>query len=114
MELVGKLIKINPAKGGTSKKGTEWKSQSIVLDNGSDFNNEVCIEAFGDKGISQLRDLKIGSDMKVLCNIYSQEYNGTYYNKISGYHFASTNQTPVSPTQIEEGIDHKGGDDLPF
>ena len=52
--------------------------------------------------------------MKVLCNIYSQEYNGTYYNKISGYHFVTINQTPVSPTQIEEGIDHKGGDDLPF
>ena len=94
MELVGKLIKINPAKGGVSKAGKEWKSQSIVLDNGADFNNEVCIDAFGDKNITQVHQLKIGSDMKVLCNIYSQEYNGTYYNKISGYHFVTINEVP--------------------
>tara|TARA_R110000822_G_scaffold155766_1_gene295560 strand:+ start:364 stop:699 length:336 start_codon:yes stop_codon:yes gene_type:complete len=111
MEVSGKLVKVLDLEQGTSKAGKDWQKQSIVLDNGGEFNNEVCVSAFGDK-VNQIADLKIGVDMKILCNVYSREYKGRYYNSIDGYHFAQVNQTPP------EGLDkHFAGttpDDLPF
>ena len=110
MEVSGKLVKVLDLEQGTSKSGKDWQKQSIVLDNGGEFNNEVCVSAFGDK-VNQIADLKIGVDMKILCNVYSREYKGRYYNSIDGYHFAQVNQTP-------QGLDgHFQGttpDDLPF
>ena len=115
MEVSGKLVKVLDLEQGTSKAGKDWQKQSIVLDNGGEFNNEVCVSAFGDK-VNQIADLKIGVDMKILCNVYSREYKGRYYNSIDGYHFAQVNQTPPEdmPTKEELRSMYDTPEDLPF
>ena len=49
---------------GISKAGKEWQKQSFVLDTGSDFNNEICIDTFGEK-IELIQNLKIGANIEV-------------------------------------------------
>ena len=90
MEVRGKLKTILPLESGTSKAGKEWQKQSIVIDTGDDFNNIVCVSAFGDK-VAKMNMLEEGMTVVILCNVYSREYNGKYYHNIDGYHF--TNQT---------------------
>ena len=86
MEVTGKLIKILDLEEGTSKAGKTWQKQSIVIDNGDEFNNLIAVSAFGDK-VDKLNRLELGMDVSIMCNIYSREYNGKYYHNIDGYHF---------------------------
>ncbi len=108
MEVTGKLVKKLELETGTSKAGKEWQKQSIVIDTGNDFNNEVCVSAFGDK-LKQMNKLEIGMEVSVLCNVYSREYNGRYFHNIDGYFF--TNQTNASSDKITNG---EAEEDMPF
>jgi len=110
MDINGKLVEILPLKSGISKKTEkEWQSQSIIIDNGDDFNNLICVEAFGDK-VKSLRNLKIGDQMTILVNLYSQKWGDNWYNKINGYHFA------VKDRDLLENKDtmQNGDTDMPF
>ena len=104
MEVKGTLVKVLDLEQGTSKSGKDWQKQSIVLDNGGDFNNEVCVSAFGDK-VNQIANLEIGMNLTILCNVYSREFKGRYYNSIDGYHFSNTSnieQSAVSDAAEED------------
>ena len=87
MEFTGKLIKKFDIESGISKAGKEWNKQSILIEQNAEFNKEVVISAFGDK-IQKIKNLQEGDNLKVLCNVYSREYNGRYFHNIDGYHFA--------------------------
>ena len=105
MEVKGKLVKKLAVESGVSKSGKEWRKQSIVIDTGGEFNNEVCVSAFGDK-MDSMNKLEIGMEVKILCNVYSREYNGRYFHNIDGYWF--TKNTKEEATVVPES------DDLPF
>lgn len=106
MEVKGKLVKKLDLETGISKAGKEWKKQSILIDTGGDFNNEICVSAFGDK-LEQMLKLEVGMEVSVLCNVYSREYNGRYFHNIDGYFF--TNQSNKSSDKIQNGEE-----DMPF
>ena len=106
MEVKGTVLRKLELETGISKAGKEWKKQSIVIDTGNDFNNEVCISAFGDK-VEKMNNLKVGMQVSILCNVYSREYNGRYYHNIDGYFF--TNQSNKSSEKIQNGEE-----DMPF
>ena len=109
MELTGTVLRKLELETGISKKsGKEWKKQSIVIDTGGEFNNEVCVSAFGDK-LQQMNKLEIGMEVSVLCNVYSREYNGRYFHNIDGYFF--TNQSNKSSDKIQNG---EAEEDMPF
>ena len=107
MEITGKLIKKFDIESGISKAGKEWHKQSILLEQNAEFNKEVVISAFGDK-IQKLKNLQEGDNLKVLCNIYSREYNGRYFHNIDGYWFAKA-EAEAEAEKIEND-----NDDLPF
>ena len=107
MEVKGKLKTILPLESGTSKAGKEWQKQSIVIDTGDDFNNIVCVSAFGDK-VAKMNMLEEGMTVAILCNVYSREYQGKYYHNIDGYHFANQSNNP------EVNDDFVTSDDTPF
>jgi len=108
MEVTGKLVKILELETGTSKAGKEWKKQSILIDTGGEFNNEICVSAFGDK-LEQMLKLEVGMEVSVLCNVYSREYNGRYFHNIDGYFF--TNQSNKPSGKIQNG---EAEEDMPF
>jgi|TARA_R110001583_G_scaffold64962_3_gene187907 hypothetical protein len=103
MQVTGTLIKKLELETGTSKAGKEWQKQSIVIDTGEEFNNIVCVSAFGDK-VKDIERLDIDMTINVMCNVYSREYKGKYYHNIEGWKFAQG-------VKAEEMVT---SDDLPF
>ena len=79
-------------------------------DESEDFNNIVCVSAFGDK-VKQLSALKLGDKMTILCNVYSREYKGKYYHNIDGYHFTVNSKEELSNNSMVTSDDNE---DLPF
>ena len=106
MEVTGKLVKKLELETGVSKAGKEWKKQSILIDTGGEFNNEICVSAFGDK-LEQMHRLEVGMDVSVLCNVYSREYKGKYYHNIDGYWFVQEENKQTKNEFITS-------DDMPF
>ena len=100
MEVTGTVLRKVELETGTSKAGKEWQKQSIVIDTGGEFNNEICVSAFGDK-LKQMNKLEVGMEVSVLCNVYSREYNGRNFHNIDGYVF--TNQSNKSSYKITNG-----------
>jgi hypothetical protein len=114
MEITGKIIKFLDLESGRSKAGKEWQKQSIILDNGDEFNKEVMVSAFGDK-IKQMNKLQIGMTAAILCNVYSREYNGKYYTNIDGYHFTNQSNNPaVNLLDNKDTMLNGDSEDLPF
>ena len=112
MDVNGKLVEVLPLKSGISKNTQkQWQSQSIIIDNGDDFNNLICVEAFGDK-VKQLIDLKIGDQMNVLINLYSQKFGDNWYNKINGYMFSVSERNPQDILGNKDTM--MNGDNAPF
>ena len=60
MELKGKLESKLKAETGTSKAGKEWTKQTIVINNGSEYNPQTAISFFGDDKVKML-------DLLILC-----------------------------------------------
>jgi len=87
MQVTGKLVKKLELETGTSKAGKAWQKQSIVINTGEDYNNIICISAFGDK-VNDLERLEIDMTVNVMVNVYSREYKGKYYHNIEGWKFA--------------------------
>ena len=111
MEVKGKLVKKLAVESGVSKSGKEWRKQSILIDTGGEFNNEVCVSAFGDK-MDSMNKLEYDMEVKILCNVYSKEYKGKYYHNIDGYHFT---QNFISGASVEYSTTPPSIDeDLPF
>ena len=107
MEIIGKLVKKLAVESGISKAGKEWKRQSILVDQGTDFNKEVVVGFFGDK-IKQLRDLNEGAEVNIKVNVYSREFNGKYYHSIDGYLIGQkSNVKPPSSFVVAD-------EDMPF
>ena len=108
MEVKGKLVKILDFEQGTSKAGKGWAKQTVVIDNGGEFNNLIAVSAFGEDKIKNLNKLEIGMTVAILCNVYSREYNGKYYHNIDGYHFTNQTDNP------EVNADFVTSEDTPF
>ena len=104
MKITGKLAKVLEKQKGVSKAGKEWQKQSFVLDTGSDFNNEICIDCFGEK-IEMIQNLKIGANIEVKLNVSSKEFKGRYYHNISAWDIS------LQDGVVEESVE---SDDMPF
>ena len=84
MKITGKLTKVLKKQTGVSKTGKEWQKQSFILDTGADFNNEICIDCFGDK-IELIQNLREGANIEVKINLSSKEFKGRYYHNVSAW-----------------------------
>ena len=104
MKITGKLTKVLKKQTGVSKTGKEWQKQSFVLDTGADFNNEICIDCFGDK-IELIQNLREGADIEVKINLSSKEFKGRYYHNISAWEINL--QDGVADENVES-------DEMPF
>ena len=117
MEITGKLMRKLDMESGISKAGKEWRKQSIIIEQNTEYNKEVCISAFGEDKIKSINDLEIGETVSILCNVYSREYKGRWYNQIDGYWFARKGEdkenTGISSRVEEEGVVIKN-EDMPF
>ena len=104
MEVKGIIIEKLEKETGETKAGKSWVKQSIVIDNGDQYNPLVCVTFFGEEKVAKLASFNKGNSCVVEINLSSREYNGKYYHNIDGWKIAKVGeQAPVA----EE-------DDLPF
>jgi len=101
MKITGTLKEVLQLQKGVSKAGKDWKKQSFVLDTGSDFNNIICIDTFGDK-IEMMQNLKLGANIEVKLNVSSKEYNGRYYHNISAWEITLQDEVVEEEVESEE------------
>jgi hypothetical protein len=102
MRIEGKLIKIFDLETGVSKSGKEWKKQSILIEQNTEYNKELVISYFGDN-VNKLSNINIGDNLSCSINLSSREYNGKWYHNIDGWTCALANANTVKPEE-----------DLPF
>jgi hypothetical protein len=102
MEITGKLMRKLDVESGVSKAGKEWRKQSIIVEQNTEYNKEVCISVFGEDKIKSINDLEVGQSVAILCNVYSREYKGRWYNQIDGYWFT------------RKGEEENTNEDMPF
>jgi len=94
MELKGKIKSKLPIESGTSKAGKEWKKQTVVIDNGDQYNPDTAVSFFGEDKVNILSKFSEGQDVSISVNIYSREFGGKYYNQIDGWKINATNEAP--------------------
>ena len=106
MKFKGKLLTMTE-KEYIGQNGTE--KQCIILEEVTDsqYKDSLCIEFFWDK-VSALDKMEVGDLVEVDFNPRCKEYNGRWYNSISGWKFK------VLEKGTPEVDDTDDNDDLPF
>ncbi len=107
LSVKGILKEVLTVEAGTSKAGKEWQKQNFVIDNGQQYNPEVCFQVFGEDKIKMLSKFAVGQNIEVLFNISSREFNGKYYHNIDAWAINEVKQDTNNKASEES-------DDLPF
>jgi hypothetical protein len=81
-KIKGKILKKLEVKEGVSKAGRSWRRQQFVIEQDTDFKDELCCTLFNDS-ISMLERFKEGQWVVLTLNLKSREWNNKYYNDIN-------------------------------
>ena len=85
MEIVGKIIFVGTLQQGTSARtGNTWQSQDYTLETQAPYPRRCCFNVFGADKIRSF-NLHVGDVVKVYLSINAHEYNGRWFNEISGW-----------------------------
>lgn len=84
MEIQGKIIAVLPTRSGTSARGTQWSSQTAVIETHEQYPRKVAFDVLGDK-ITEF-NLQVGEDVTVSFDINAREFNGKWFNSVNAWH----------------------------
>ena len=82
-EITGKIIAVLPTKSGTSARGTQWSSQTAVIETHEQYPKRVAFDVLGDK-ITEF-NLHVGEEVTVSFDINAREYNGKWFNSVNAW-----------------------------
>ena len=111
---VNKIVK----ETGTSKKGDSWNKSTVVVDNGSEYNNLVPIVFFGDRAANAA--CAEGDKVEVTFYVGGREWQDRFFADISGDTLKVLDETgktnvPAAKQTPQEVFDNSQSyDDLPF
>jgi len=109
---VNKIIK----ETGTSKKGDSWNKSTVVVDNGSEYNNLVPVVFFGDRASNAA--CAEGDKVEVTFYVGGREWQDRFFADISGDTLTVLNATSAAPApatkQTKQEVFDGESDDLPF
>lgn len=83
MDITGKIIAVLPTKSGTSARGTQWSSQTAVIETHEQYPKRVAFDVLGDK-ITEF-NLQVGEEVTVSFDINAREYNGKWWNSVNAW-----------------------------
>ena len=95
MEIQGKIIAVLPTRSGTSARGTQWSSQTAVIETQEQYPKKLAFDVINDK-IEQL-NIQLGEILTVQFDINAREYNGRWFNSVNAWNVIR--QTQQSPAQ---------------
>ena len=82
-EITGKIIAVLPTKSGTSARGTQWSSQTAVIETHEQYPKRVAFDVFGDR-IAEF-NLQVGEEVTVSFDINAREFNGKWFNSVNAW-----------------------------
>lgn len=91
-EITGKIIAVLPTRSGTSARGTQWSSQTAVIETHEQYPKKVAFDVLGDK-ITEF-NLQVGEEVTVSFDINAREFNGKWFNSVNAWHVVRQ-QVPV-------------------
>lgn len=84
MEITGKIKKIYPMQGGTSKStGNEWKVMEFVVETEDRYPQSVCLQLMNDN--CTRFDIKEGEKVKIHFDMKVREWEGKAYNTFNAW-----------------------------
>lgn len=83
MDITGKIIAVLPTRSGTSAKGTQWSSQTSVIETHEQYPKRVAFDVLGDK-IKEF-NLQVGEEVTVSFDINAREFNGKWFNSVNAW-----------------------------
>lgn len=95
MEIQGKIIAVLPTRSGTSARGTQWSSQTAVIETQEQYPKKLAFDVINDK-IDQL-NIQLGEILTVQFDINAREYNGRWFNSVNAWNVIR--QTQQAPAQ---------------
>ena len=95
MEIQGKIIAVLPTRSGTSARGTQWSSQTSVIETQEQYPKKLAFDVINDK-IDQF-NIQVGEFLTVQFDINAREYNGRWFNSVNAWNVIR--QTQQSPAQ---------------
>ena len=84
MDITGKIIAVLPTRSGTSARGTQWSSQTAVIETHEQYPKKVAFDVLGDK-ITEF-NLQVGEEVTVSFDINAREFNGKWFNSVNAWH----------------------------
>ena len=91
-EITGKIIAVLPTKSGTSARGTQWSSQTAVIETHEQYPKRVAFDVLGDR-IAEF-NLQVGEEVTVSFDINAREFNGKWFNSVNAWNIVR-HQPPV-------------------
>ena len=91
-EITGKIIAVLPTKSGTSARGTQWSSQTAVIETHEQYPKKVAFDVLGDR-IAEF-NLQVGEEVTVSFDINAREFNGKWFNSVNAWQVVR-NQPPA-------------------
>lgn len=95
MEIQGKIIAVLPTRSGTSSRGTQWSSQTSVIETQEQYPKKLAFDVINDK-IDQF-NIQVGEFLIVQFDINAREYNGRWFNSVNAWNVIR--QTQQAPAQ---------------
>ena len=83
MEIQGKIISVLPTRSGTSARGTQWSSQTAVIETQEQYPKKLAFDVINDK-IDQF-NIQVGEFLTVQFDINAREYNGRWFNSVNAW-----------------------------
>ena len=83
MEIQGKIIAVLPTRSGTSARGTQWSSQTAVIETQEQYPKKLAFDVINDK-IDQF-NIQVGEFLIVQFDINAREYNGRWFNSVNAW-----------------------------
>ena len=94
MEIQGKIIAVLPTRSGTSSRGTQWSSQTSVIETQEQYPKKLAFDVINDK-IDQF-NIQVGEFLTVQFDINAREYNGRWFNSVNAWNvIRHTQQSPA-------------------
>lgn len=82
-EITGKIIAVLPTRSGTSARGTQWSSQTAVIETHEQYPKRVAFDVLRDK-ITEF-NLQVGEEVTVSFDINAREFNGKWWNSVNAW-----------------------------
>lgn len=99
-DITGKVIAVLPTRTGTSAKGTQWSTQTFVLETQEQYPKKIAVDVMNEN-ISRF-NVQIGELLTASIDIDAHEYNGRWFNNVKAWNISREAQQPVAPQPVQQ------------